>query len=121
MSAPADHIPSSFDASTQTSTSSSNRTSSTTALRSRIRSASYVFAFGLLSHAIATRPFFSRDMYVRSIGAPRAVATESRVLNARPRGSSPLENSDVVALRVTVLRHHADKVPARGRGEPDEL
>ncbi len=72
MSAPADQMPSSFDASTQTSTLSSKRTSSTTALRSCIRSASYVFAFGLFSHATATRSLFSREMYLRSIALPRA-------------------------------------------------
>src|SRR5204863_103597 len=38
MSAPADQMPSSFDASTQTSMSSSKRTSSIIVLRSRIRS-----------------------------------------------------------------------------------
>src|SRR2546428_22878 len=70
MSAPADQTPSSFDAMTHTSTSSSNRTSSIIVFRSRIRSASYVFAFGLFSHAIATRSFFSNEMYVRSIVPP---------------------------------------------------
>ncbi len=72
MSAPADQTPSSFDAMTHTSTSSSNRTSSIIVFRSRIKSASYVFAFGLLSHAIATRSFFSIEMYVRSIVLPRS-------------------------------------------------
>src|SRR5437773_12356003 len=67
MSAPADQIPSSFDARTQMSTSSSNRTASIVRLRSFMRSASYVLSFGLFIHATATRSFFSSEMYVRSI------------------------------------------------------
>src|SRR5437763_2608298 len=67
MSAPADQIPSSFDARTQMSTSSSNRTASIVRLRSFMRSASYVLAFGLFIQATATRSFFSSEMYVRSI------------------------------------------------------
>src|SRR5207247_9755538 len=67
MSAPADQIPSSFDSRTQMSTSSSNRTASIVRLRSFMRSASYVLAFGLFIHATATPSFFSSEMYVRSI------------------------------------------------------
>src|SRR5205807_1652390 len=77
MSAPADQIPSSFDARTQMSTSSSNRTASIVRLRSFMRSASYVLAFGLFIHATATRSFFSSEMYVRSIAFASLRCNES--------------------------------------------
>src|SRR3990170_6428710 len=95
MSAPADHTPSSLDATTHTSIASSKRTSSITRPRSRMRSASYVFAFGLSSQAIATRSFFSIDMYVRSIGAPRRVPSYPDVINVA-FSSGLLEDRDVV-------------------------
>src|SRR5438552_12256076 len=77
MSAPADQMPSSFDARTQMSTSSSNRTASLVRLRSFMRSASYVLAFGLFIHATATRSFFSSEMYVRSIAFASVRCKES--------------------------------------------
>src|SRR5207247_5544696 len=67
MSAPADEFPSRFDARRHMSTSSADRTASIVRLRSFMRSASYVLAFGLFIHATATRSFFSSEMYVRSI------------------------------------------------------
>src|SRR5438445_5758006 len=68
MSAPADHIPSSLLANTQTAMRSSNRMSSITMSKSCIRSRSYVFAFGLFSHATATPPSFWSSMYFICIG-----------------------------------------------------
>src|SRR3989304_3809690 len=128
MSAPADHIPSRRDARMQTSTSSSKRTSSMTARRSRMRSASYVFAFGLLSQATATRSFFSREMYVRSIASPRAVLSERAVIKddesgaARraARGSGLLEDRDVLVRRAA-RPDHVREFPARLVGDPREV
>src|SRR3990172_8975488 len=94
MSAPADHIPSSFDAITHTTTLSSNRTSSTRFEKSRIRSRSYVFAFGLFSHATATPSSFWSSMYLNCMAIPSAFPAEPRdglkpIPFSRPMGGPP--------------------------------
>src|SRR3989441_8283109 len=103
MSAPADQTPSSLDARTHTSTSSSKRTSSIVVFRSRIRSASYVFALGLFSQATATRSFFSREMYVRSIGPPLDDLSRNLLINASPCETS-VANSLAIALGRSAVR-----------------
>src|SRR2546425_4067260 len=103
MSAPADQTPSSLDARTHTSTSSSKRTSSIVVFRSRIKSASYVFALGLFSQATATRSFFSREMYVRSIGPPLDDLSRNLLINASPCETS-VANSLAIALGRSAVR-----------------
>jgi len=56
---------------------SSNRMSSITVLKSRIRSRSYVFAFGLFSHATATPPSFWSSMYFICMGPSLWRASEA--------------------------------------------
>src|SRR3989442_4203450 len=125
MSAPADQTPSSLDARTHTSTSSSKRTSSIVVFRSRIRSASYVFALGLFSQATATRSFFSREMYVRSIGPPLDDLSRNLLINASPCETS-VANSLAIALGRSAVRvgesalvlEISGSARIAGRGEP---